>query len=223
VAPRASRLGLAALLVFGTLACVQLAAPTRREGRVIGRVALPGAAGLGAAAVFLEPEAVSANDDPIPAAVISQRDGRFEPAFAVVAVGQPVLFVNRDKIFQGAFSYSTPNAFECRPFAPGELCMVTFGAPGAVRVYSPLDQSPIALLYVVPGRHHAVPNAAGEFRIDAVPPGRYRATVWTERYGGATRAIAVAPGASQRADFAMPRPSLSTGGPSEAAPAAPEE
>ena len=223
MAPRAPRPGLAALLVFGTLACVQVPALSPRDGRVIGRVALPGGDGLGAAAVFLEPEAASTHDDPIPAAVISQRDGRFEPDFAVVAVGQPVLFVNRDKIFHAAFSYSTPNAFECRPFAPGELCMITFGAPGAVRVYSPLDQSPTALFYVVPGRHHAVPNAAGEFRIDAVPPGRYRATVWTEQYGGATRAIAVAPGASPRADFAMPRPPLSTGGPSEAAPAAPEE
>ena len=139
----------------------------------------------------------------------------------IVAVGQPVLFVNRDSIFQATFSYSRPNTFECRAFAPGQICMVTFGEPGEVRIYSPLDQHMRAVVFVAPGRLHAVPDSRGEFRIDAVPPGRYRATLWMERREASSRNVVVMPGAAGRADFTLPRP-LSTGGPSAAGSAAPE-
>ncbi len=161
---------------------------------------------LGAAAVFLERLDDGAPGDALAAVVVGQRRDGFEPGFTVTAVGQPVLFVNRDEIFQAVFSYSEPNAFECRAFAPGETCLVTFRERGLVRTYSPLDADLRGAVLVVPAHHYGTPDARGEFRIERVPPGRYRVSVWTERHGGASRALALTPGATVRADFALRPP-----------------
>jgi predicted lactoylglutathione lyase/plastocyanin len=141
--------------------------------------------------------------DALAAVVVWQTRNGFEPELAVAAVGQPVLFVNRDEIFQAVFSYSEPNTFECRAFGPGETCMVTFREPGLVRTYSPLDAEPRGAVLVVPERHYAIPDARGRFRIDGVPAGRYRATLWSEQLGGASRELTLTAGETARADFTL--------------------
>jgi plastocyanin len=188
-----SRLPLAAVLC-AALACAHA------DSRVVGRISAPAA---GPVAVFLEPIAPQPPADALEAVVVGQRRDGFEPAFAVAAVGQPVLFVNRDAIFQAVFSYSEPNTFECHPFGPGNTCMVTFREPGLVRTYSPLDAEQRGALLVVPDRHYAIPDAEGRFRIEGVPAGRYRATVWTEQLGGASRELAIGAGETARADFQL--------------------
>jgi plastocyanin len=188
-----SRLLLAAVLC-AALACAHA------DSRVVGRISTPAS---GPAAVFLEPSEPQPPADALEAVVVGQRRDGFEPAFAVAAVGQPVLFVNRDEIFQAVFSYSEPNTFECRPFGPGETCMVTFRAPGLVRTYSPLDAEPRGALLVVPERHYAIPDAQGRFRIDGVPAGRYRATLWSEELGRASRELTLTAGETTRADFRL--------------------
>jgi plastocyanin len=196
VVPRA-----AAFVLVAALVAQGCAARAPLDARVVGRVTGPAPA-LGPAAVFLE--SIEAEPrEALPAVVVSQRDGRFEPHVAVTAVGQPVLFVNRDRIFQAAFSYSSPNAFECRALAPGDSCLVTFAEAGLVRVYSPLDADARAVVFVVPEQHHAVPDASGEFAIPGVAAGRYRITVWTESHGRASREISLVAGETARASFAL--------------------
>ena len=191
------------------LACAPLRdrAPAASPAQVVGRVSMPSdGAASEAAAVFLERIDEEPSGDALPAVVVGQQRGRFEPEFAVVAVGQPVLFVNRDEIFHGVFSYSRPNPFECRPFAPGDTCMVSFREPGVVHTFSPLVADMRGVVLVVPERYYAVPDARGNFRIDGVPAGRYRASIWTARRGGASREISLASGATARADFTLPSP-----------------
>ena len=186
-----SRLLLAAVLC-AALACAHA------DSRVVGRIF---ASAPGPVAVFLEPIEPQLPAGALAAVVVGQRRGGFEPAFAVAAVGQPVLFVNRDEIFQAVFSYSEPNTFECRPFGPGNTCMITFREPGLVRTYSPLDAEQRGAVLVVPERHYAIPDARGRFQIDDVPAGRYRATLWSEQLGGASRELSLGAGKTARADF----------------------
>ena len=208
MASRATAQALVGALLCWTLACAQLPGRTRGDetsigARVVGRVTASADGPLGAAAVFLEPVVPVPSAEALEAVVIGQRSGRFEPAVAITAVGQPLLFVNRDRIFQAAFSYSSPNDFECAALAPGDTCMVWFREPGVVRIYSPLDAEPHALVFVVPDRHHAVPDERGNFAIDGVAAGRYRVTVWTEQHGHASREISVVAGETARATFAL--------------------
>jgi hypothetical protein len=81
--------------------------------------------------------------------------------------------------------------------------MVTFREPGLVRTYSPLDAEPRGALLVVPDRHYAIPDAKGRFRIDGVPAGRYRATLWSEELGRASRELSLSAGETARADFQL--------------------
>lgn len=174
------------------------------EAQIIGRVSTRGMDGaLGHAAVFLEPidEAPAAQTPD--ALVIRQRLGQFDPDFAVSTVGQPVRFANQDKIFHGVFSYSPPNQFERRPYAPGESRSVTFRHPGAVLLYSPLHTDMRGVILVVPGPQHVVPNAHGVFQIKGVPAGRYRLSLWTRDHGGTSREISLAAGEVARADLAL--------------------
>jgi plastocyanin len=153
--------------------------------------------------VFVEPidaNPMAADSETV---VIHQRASRFEPEFVVVAVDQPVTFANRDKIFHGVFSYSRPNEFEERPFAPGQTRTVSFRHAGAVQIYSPIDGAMQGLIVVVPEGHHAIPNARGDFRISGLAAGRYRLSVWAEAHEGTAREISLATGEVKRAHIAL--------------------
>ncbi len=203
-------LGLVAL--SGSLGCTSLRewtrdgaslfVPTPPESRIVGRVSAGGrGVSLGRAAVYLEPVDGESAEQPVAAAVVHQHDGGFEPEFIVVAVGQPVLFTNQDKIFHGVFSYSEPNAFTQRPFGPGETRSVRFNRPGLVRAYCPLHATRGAVMLVVPDTHYAVPDTRGNFQISGVPAGRYRLSLWTEQHGVADREVSLAAGEEKRADL----------------------
>jgi plastocyanin len=171
---------------------------------VVGRVLVRGLnEPLGRAVVFLEPIDAAPATKALAPVVIRQRVGRFDPDFAVAAVGQPVRFRNDDEIFHGVFSYSPPNPFERRPYPPGESRTVTFRHAGVVVTYSPLHTGMRGVILVVPASHHAVPNALGVFQIGGVPAGRYRLSLWTERQGEASREISLAPGEVARVDLTL--------------------
>jgi plastocyanin len=173
--------------------------PAATKARVLGRISAgDGAAALGRAAVFLERIDGGVGDVPPPAVVIRQEFARFDPEFAVTAVGQPVLFTNQDTIFHGVFSYSRPNEFERPPFPPGHTRAVIFKHAGVVRTYSPLHTDMRGVILVVPGAWHAVPDTEGGFAIEGIPSGRYRLSLWTERSGETTREISLAAGQAAR-------------------------
>ncbi|MEX2207779.1 MAG: carboxypeptidase regulatory-like domain-containing protein [Myxococcota bacterium] len=153
--------------------------------------------------MFLESiDAARAAETPAPL-VIRQRLARFEPAFAVATIGQQVRFTNEDGIYHGVFSYSPPNQFEQRPFPPGHSRVVEFKHPGLVAIYSPLHAGMRGKILVVPDPRYAIPDARGEFKIVAVPAGRYRLFVWTERHGESARELSLTAGEVARADFTL--------------------
>ena len=174
------------------------------ESRVVGRVSAAGdGAPLGRAAVFLESIDGRPASKPTAAAVMREQVGGFEPDFVVVAVGQPVEFVNDDEIFHGVFSYSRPNSFTRRPFPPGQSRTVSFQHPGVVRAYCPLHLTLPVVILVVPDAHYAVPDSRGDFQIGSVPAGRYRISLWTEQHGVAAQEISLDAGEEKRADLRL--------------------
>jgi hypothetical protein len=175
------------------------------DAQVTGRASARGGQSLGHAVVFLEPLG-PARIDPLPPVVIQQRLGRFDPEFAVAQVGQPVRFSNTDRIFHGVFSYSDPNRFEERPFAPGQSREVVFRHPGIVQLYSPIDSAMRGAIAVVPAGHHTLPDAAGNYRLGGIPPGRYRLSLWSDLQGATTQEIALSPGEVERADLVVHPP-----------------
>jgi len=174
-------------------------------GEIVGRVSARDGPAVGDAVVFVEQIGQQQATGPLAALLIRQRLGRFEPDFAVAVVGQRVTFSNQDEIFHGIFSYSRSNRFEVPPFAPGQARTVSFRHSGVVELYSPINSAMRGKIVVVPERHYAIPDPQGDYRISALPAGRYRLSFWAEYRQASTREIELTRGEVERADFEVRR------------------
>jgi plastocyanin len=191
VRPAGSRLALA-------LAAALLCAPSADPGtvEVRGRVALAfdavALASLGPIAVYLEPL-----DRPVEAARehqrIRQRDATFQPGFSIATAGTEIELLNDDSIFHNVFSFSGPNAFDLGLYPRGESRSVRLMHPGEVHLYCSIHESMSATVLVVPTPHHALCAPDGSFRMDGVPPGRYRLRTWNANLPALSRPIEVGP------------------------------
>jgi plastocyanin len=115
---------------------------------------------------------------------VGQTSSAFSPRVAMVAVGDTVVFVNRDQIYHSVFSISPARRFEIGSYGPGVRRSVAFGRQGNVRVFCDMHSTAKSgYIYVVPTRVAARPNPAGKFALPPLPPGRYRVQVWHPELG----------------------------------------
>ena len=116
-------------------------------------------------------------------AVIDQRDVKFIPRVLAVLVGTTVDFPNNDKTFHNVFSPSEAKKFDLGLYAAGETRRATFDKPGVVRILC--NVHPDMEAYVVVKGHHffAAADKQGNYRINAVPLGKYRLEVWHPEFG----------------------------------------
>jgi plastocyanin len=149
------------------------------------RVAIEGLslADAGSIVVFVEAEmdpSVSIGES-LSSVLIRQHGARFEPDFVVVTVGQEIQMPNDDTIYHNVFSYSEPNDFDLGLYASGESLSLRFEHPGLVRIYCSIHEAMDGLIFVAPTSLHTMVDEQGQFEISAVPDGRYRLHVWSER------------------------------------------
>jgi plastocyanin len=193
------------IAVACSLAAIAARGAGAEDASVAGRLslALAGVAltDVAPAVVYLEAVDAPAPPPPREPATLRQHAARFQPAFLVVAVGQPVEMPNDDTIFHNVFSYSRPNDFDLGLYRSGEARTLRFAHAGPVRLYCSIHERMNGLIFVTPTRLFAVADAAGAFRIAGVPPGRYRLRAWTERLPELTRDLALASG--ENADVAL--------------------
>jgi len=183
-----------------------LAAPAE-AGEVQGRVSLAveGAVleHVGPIVVFLESRDGATAAQVRRKAEVRQRAVQFQPSFLVVSVGQPVVMPNDDSIFHNVFSVSHPNDFDLGTYPAGEAKTIRFEHPGLVRIYCSIHEGMSGGIYVAPSPWFDTASGTGSYRIRDVPPGRYRLTVWNERFPETTRDLSVPAEGAARADVAM--------------------
>lgn len=119
---------------------------------------------------------------------------RFEPRVLVVPVGSTVRFPNRDPILHNVFSVSGGNAFDLGLVPRGEGGEARFGEAGVVRVFCNVHHRMVGYVVALDTPFHAVPDAAGRFRLTGLPPGPGRLVVWHERAEPLTRRVDPAAG-----------------------------
>ena len=110
---------------------------------------------------------------------LTQRGEAFRPELVVVPVGATVTFPNGDPLFHNVFSYSRAKRFDLGRYPKGESKTVVFDKPGYVKVLCEVHKWMRAGILVVENPYHAVVQESGRFRIDDIPPGRYRVVVET--------------------------------------------
>lgn len=108
---------------------------------------------------------------------IAQQDATFQPGLLVVPVGARVGFPNRDPEFHNVFSYSRAKRFDLGRYRQGETKTVVFDRPGYVKVLCEVHKWMRAGVVVVENPYYAVVSEDGRFRIEAVPPGKYRLVI----------------------------------------------
>jgi plastocyanin len=125
-------------------------------------------------------EGAVASNRPAPragAAQLTQKGEAFSPSLLTVPAGTAVAFPNGDPFFHNVFSYSRAKRFDLGRYRQGESKTVVFDRPGYVKVMCEVHKWMRAGVLVVENPYYAIVAESGRFRIDNVPPGRYRVTV----------------------------------------------
>jgi len=117
----------------------------------------------------------------------------FVPRVAVVPVGGTVDFLNSDRLLHNLHSLSKDNPSFNRTQPRGRTIPITFTKPELVTITCDLHSWMKSWVVVAEHPYYAVTDAAGAFRIAAVPPGKYRLRMWHEVLGDVSREVEVGP------------------------------
>lgn len=139
-------------------------------------------------------------------AAMAQRDEQFVPHILPVYRGATVDFPNNDDVFHNVFSLSSAKTFDLGRFPKGSSKSDVFDKSGTVQVFCHIHSDMSAIVLVLENPYFAVPNDAGRYVIDGVPPGDYTVVGWHERIKPVTRTVRVTAGESVRLDFNIPIP-----------------
>ena len=138
---------------------------------------------------------------------VTNRNCRFEPRVQTATVGETLVVGNDDGILHNTHAYLEGGATFFNvglPFRGVEVAR-PLQRPGMIQFKCDAGHTWMSgYLLVLPHRLHATTDAAGNFRVAAVPPGQHRVRAWHERLGERAATVAIAPGreASVTIDFA---------------------
>jgi plastocyanin len=129
---------------------------------------------------------------------IQQKDKQFLPRVAVVQRGTSVVFPNMDAVYHNVFSTSGRNSFDLGAYRVGETPRsVVLTTPGLVEVFCNIHSRMSASILVVPSAIYAKVGADGSFRLENVPVGTRKLTVWSPTTKPAQQKIDVSATGSQ--------------------------
>ena len=129
------------------------------------------------------------------AALLENKDCRFEPRVVLAPPKQRLIVANRDPIMHNAQIVFHESVF-WNHMLPAELKKSTpkMIAPGLYRVGCSLHDWMQAYIQVMSHPYFAVTDAQGRFDIKDVPPGTYTVRIWHEKLGSQTKELIVQAG-----------------------------
>ena len=139
----------------------------------------------------------------IPVKQLPQKDFAFVPALLPVRVGTKVEFPNFDDTYHNIFSYSPAKRFDLGRYRPDEkpVPAEVFDVPGLVTLRCDIHEHMRGLILVLDTPHFVVTDAAGGFRLNGLPPGRYTLKAWLSSKTTLERAVELKDGAALHVDF----------------------
>ena len=102
------------------------------------------------------------------------------PHVMAIPVGSTVEFPNEDPISHNLFSLSSANSFDLGLYRKGAGKSRKFDTPGLVNVYCNVHPSMSSVIQVMSTPYFVLADAAGNYALTDVPPGKYRLVVWNE-------------------------------------------
>jgi hypothetical protein len=133
--------------------------------------------------------------EPLAAAELRQKGCTFLPHVTLVPAGVPLKIFNDDGVLHNLHTFSSLNpAFNKAQPKYMKVIDATFERPETIKVACDAHPWMAAWLVVSESRFVAVTDAAGAFRLDAVPAGTHTARIWHETLGERSLALEVRPG-----------------------------
>ena len=187
--------------VLAALAAVPLAAAT-----VSGKVSFITKRGQNPVAnetlVWLEPAGKPIHKPPQTFQMMT-RGKTLVPHVLAIPVGSTVEFPNDDPISHNLFSLSTANTFDLGLYRRGSGKSHKFDAPGVVNVYCNVHPNMSAVIHVMATPYYTFADAAGNYALTDIPPGKYRLVAWNEQGGQTTADIEVSAAGSVSGTLAV--------------------
>lgn len=117
-----------------------------------------------------------------PRARMIQKELAFSPALLPVQVGTRVEFPNLDDTYHNVFSFSPAKRFDLGRYRPDErpVPSVLFEQPGMVTLRCEIHEHMRAIILVVPTPHFVLTDAAGRFRLEGLPAGKFKLKAWLD-------------------------------------------
>lgn len=116
-------------------------------------------------------------------AVMDQRNMKFIPYVLPVLIGTTVEFPNNDTNWHNLYSKGGAKNFDLGLYPPGKTRSTTFDKTGIVRILCNVHPNMEAFIVVKEHPYFSAADKAGNYRIDGVPSGLYRVTVWHPQLG----------------------------------------
>lgn len=113
---------------------------------------------------------------------IVQQGKRFQPHVLAVPVGSFVDFPNMDPIFHNVFSLFDGKRFDLGLYEAGTTRGVSFTKAGVCYVFCNIHPEMSAVVVAVDSAYYTTSTSTGALTIADVPPGRYRLSLWHERF-----------------------------------------
>lgn len=111
-------------------------------------------------------------------AVMDQVTRQFNPRVLAVRTGTAVTFPNSDNIRHHVYSFSPVKRFELRLYQGTPSEPVIFDKPGVVVLGCNIHDWMVGYVYVTDDPWFAVADEQGKVAFDALPAGRYAASLW---------------------------------------------
>jgi hypothetical protein len=207
------------LIALGALATATLAAATLPASgggvgaTVSGKVTSESEVPLSEMVVYLEPDGdvpALATIPPPPTAQVRQKGAKFDPPLLIISVGQTVDFLNDEDrpVEHNVFSNAPAKKFDLGLYPPSQSKSVTFDKPGAVFLYCSIHRFMDGVVYICPTPLHSRVAADGTYKIEHVPPGKYKLRTWQrrKRFPEKIEPLDVAGDAAQTMNLELRRP-----------------
>jgi len=195
----------AALSTFALLSAAARLSAEDKTGRVHGTVEMPEKvrSRAGTLLVLLEPKDPQTKlDTKARRHTIRQRDAKFTPSFLVIAKGDTIEFLNDEveDLEHNVYSFSEVKKFDLGLFGKrSDKNSVLFDSAGEVPVYCSIHKFMEATVYVAPTPFYGTADPkTGEFTIDSVPAGEWKARTWSssKRYVNEEATVTVKTGST---------------------------
>jgi plastocyanin len=181
-----------------TLALVAAVTATAFGGTIEGKVS------PGASVVYVDAILGKVFPTPTQKPVINQKNLMFNPRLLVIQVGTTVEFQNDDSVQHNVFWPSVGGnrklGHNLGTWPQGEKRAYKFDQPGAVSLLCNVHPEMSGYIIVSPTPYFAQTDAAGNFKIDNVPDGKYNVVAW---HDGMKQTKSVDVAGTAKADFAL--------------------